>query len=130
METGGILVGYYTDKHDWAIVTDVSGPPADSRRGRVFFNRGVRGLQAFLNRLWRRKQYYLGEWHYHPLAAPIPSEIDHEQMKSFATNNAMRCPEPVLLLMGGDPNRDWHAAAYVFPIGHDAIRMSEVDGRP
>ncbi len=51
VETGGILVGYYTEKHDWAIVTDVSGPPVDSKRGYVFFNRGVQGLQKWLNQI-------------------------------------------------------------------------------
>lgn len=129
-ETGGILIGRYSADRDVATVTEVTGPPQDSIRGGCHFTRGVRGLQSLLNRLWHRKQYYLGEWHYHPFAASIPSSTDHEQMKSFAANSSMKCPEPVLLLIGGDPNKDWHEAAFVFPKGRDAIMMPEVNGKP
>src|SRR5436190_23681590 len=71
METGGILAGYYNEAHDRAIITGVSRAPADSRGGRTWFNRGIRGLQRWVDRFWfRERRYYLGEWHFHPYAAP------------------------------------------------------------
>ena len=114
-ETGGILIGHYAPALDMAIVTQVSGPPDDSSSGRSFFTRGTRGLQSLLNRLWRRRQYYLGEWHFHPYATPIASGRDRRQMLAFARDHALKCPEPVLLLIGGDPQGNWQVAAFVFP---------------
>ena len=55
IETGGVLVGFYTENHDCAIVTDLCGPPSDSRSGRTWFWRGIQGLQAWLGQLWTRK---------------------------------------------------------------------------
>src|SRR5438874_5552195 len=48
-ETGGILVGHYTDAHNCAVVTAVSGPTADSNSGKTTFYRGTRGLQKWLD---------------------------------------------------------------------------------
>ena len=115
-ETGGILMGYYTRRHDCAVVTDVTGPPEDSKRARATFYRGVRGLQAWIGRLWREKRhYYLGEWHYHPGGTATPSPTDDNQMRSISTDKKTRCPEPVLLLVGGNPSEHWETRAYVYP---------------
>ncbi len=39
-ETGGILVGYYSDDLRCAIVTDITGPPVDSVLKSCFFIEG------------------------------------------------------------------------------------------
>lgn len=115
-ETGGILMGYYTPQHDCAVVTDVTGPPEDSTQSRATFYRGVRGLQVWIRRMWREKRhYYLGEWHYHPGGAAMPSTTDDNQMKSTSEDEKTKCPEPVLLLVGGNPSQHWEARAYVYP---------------
>ena len=124
METGGILVGHYNQKHDDAIVTAVSGPPSDSKRRRTTFERGTAGLQVWLNELWSRQhRYYLGEWHFHPSAAPHPSPDDIQQMRDHAVKEDLRCPEPVLLIVGGMPPHEWTAKAYVSPRGQDFLEM-------
>ncbi len=127
VETGGILVGYYTEKHDWAIVTDVSGPPVDSKRGYVFFNRGVQGLQKWLNQIWWwKRQYYIGEWHYHPFNRPKASPEDTHQLQEHSVNVRLVCPEPLMLIIGGNPNGAWEAGAYVFPQGKSLLTMDGV----
>jgi integrative and conjugative element protein (TIGR02256 family) len=113
-ETGGVLVGRYASKHDLALVSSVVGPPADSRGGRTWFHRGVHELQSLLDRIWRgRREYYLGEWHFHPGAAPEPSSTDFATMSSISLSTEWRCPEPVLLIIGGDPSAEWCASAMV-----------------
>lgn len=113
METGGILVGKYSPDHDCAVVSAISTAPSDSRRGRNWFERGVSGLQLWLNRLWYHREYYLGEWHFHPNAAPTPSSVDLSQMRRIARTESYHCPEPVLLIIGGDPNGSWTAQSLV-----------------
>ncbi len=53
-ETGGILLGRYSAAHDCALVDKVTGAPVDSQMERTWVVRGVRGLQAKLDLLWRR----------------------------------------------------------------------------
>lgn len=122
-ETGGIIVGHYTENLDCAIVTDVSLSPSDSRNGRSWFYRGVNGIQNWLNRLWIRREYYLGEWHFHPFAYAALSPTDKTQMKKIAKNKSYYCPEPVLLIIGGDPERDWKMRVYVCNKGHSFLEL-------
>lgn len=128
-ETGGILVGHYSAALDCAVVSAVRSAPSDSRRGASWFARGTHGLQAWLDELWRAQQhYYLGEWHFHPYAAPDPSPTDCAQMRRIAHDPSYRCPEPVLLIIGGDPRGAWQAAASVFPAAADAVQLGVCEG--
>ncbi len=121
-ETGGILVGYYTPAHDCAVVTALSGPPEDSIRGPRLFKRGTNGIQRWISRLWReQRHFYLGEWHYHPGGASVPSLDDKQQMRSLSKDNKLKCPEPILLIIGGDPKGEWTVNAYVFPVGQKYV---------
>ena len=113
LETGGILVGHYNRQHDCALVTRASAPPVDSSRGHAWFKRGLHGLKSWLHSLWSQGNYYLGEWHYHPGAAPTPSVRDRSQMFSIARSPSYQCPEPVGLIVGGIPD-DWLVGAFVF----------------
>ncbi len=117
-ETGGVLVGSYRSVAgaalDCAAVSDASGPPADSLAGATWFERGVRGLQRLLNDKWERGNYYLGEWHFHPFSDTTPSPQDFDSLAGIAENPQYRCPEPVLLIIGGDPTAGWRASAFVF----------------
>lgn len=125
-ETGGILIGSYTDASDCAVVTEISSAPSDSRSGKHWFLRGIRGLQARLDRLWRRNgKFYLGEWHFHPFGTPNPSPTDIEQMREISESEQYHCPEPVLLILGGDPHTHWRTCAYVLPLGRKLIEMKQ-----
>jgi integrative and conjugative element protein (TIGR02256 family) len=130
-ETGGILVGHYSESHDCAFVTDLGPETSDSERGWTTFRRGVRGLQRWLNAQWSgRQRYYLGEWHYHPSASPIPSPADLNQMKSISEATSYHCPEPVLLIVGGDLCRGILASVHVFPRGHAPTELVPSSTRP
>ena len=123
-ETGGILVGYYVDTLDCAVVTAATTASSDSRKGSMWFHRGTFGLQPWLNSLWQRKHnYYLGEWHFHPYAPPSPSQTDAEQMGSIANAPSYHCPEPLLMIIGGDPAIDWTVGVYVFPRGKSSLKV-------
>ena len=120
LETGGVLVGRYNEAHDTAIVTQVWGPTGDSVRRRTNFWRGTQGLQQQLDALWKAREYYLGEWHYHPGGAGQPSIGDKRQMVRIATSPDYNTPEPVLIVVGGS---GWEVAAHVFPRDSAAIGL-------
>lgn len=128
VETGGVLLGRYNARHDTALVLDVLGPPSDSAQGRTWFRRGTEGLQRIVDRLWRtRREHYLGEWHFHPFAAPPPSSIDYDQMEEIALSPSWRCPEPVLLIIGGDPHGEWRPYGLVTTRGKERIHLRASD---
>lgn len=124
-ETGGILIGYYNSQHDCAIVTDCSGPPKDSKRGKNFFHRGVQGLQKWIDKLWElgQRRYYLGEWHFHPFGVPEPSDVDIKQLKKNAENLSHNCPEPIMFIVGGNPNKEWSCQSLVYHKEKGVIKL-------
>lgn len=109
-ETGGVLVGRYSDLLDHAVISEATPPPADSSRFPAAFVRGIRGLSALLKVRWRRHQHYLGEWHFHPGGSPQPSPQDLKQMRAFAAAPEHQCPRPILVVLGGDPSGVWNVS--------------------
>jgi integrative and conjugative element protein (TIGR02256 family) len=101
-ETGGVLIGRYSADRTLAIVGEATPPPADSRRGRSWFHRGVTGLRETLARRWRspERTHYLGEWHFHPADVVVPSADDFSQMEQIALSRRYQCREPILLIVG------------------------------
>ena len=113
-ETGGILIGRYSEDQRIAEVTAISGSTSDSRHHRTALVRGVRGLGRWLRWLWdRRAEYYLGEWHFHPDSAPEPSSVDSATILQIARSENYKCPEPILLVVGGNMSAGWRFHAEV-----------------
>lgn len=88
--------------------------PGDSISKRFSFQRGVRGLQRFLNQMWPKRRYYLGEWHFHPDGFAFPSGADANQMRDVACAESYHCPEAVLVIVGGNPSERFTLESYVF----------------
>ncbi len=127
IETGGILIGFYTLGHNCAVVTTVTGPPVDSRHAKTWFHRGTKDVQNLLQDVWNRgRRYYLGEWHFHPGGNPDPSMTDVNQLKQIADSPHYQCPEPVLLIVGRTRSDKWNTMSYVFPRGKEFIRMAPI----
>lgn len=105
-ETGGVLLGSYSEDRQTAAVDSVTVED-DPSATRTRFQRGTRGLHAVLARLWRDKprRYYLGEWHYHPAPTASPSSTDLAQMRSISVSPNYHCPEPLLLIVGKPTNK-------------------------
>jgi integrative and conjugative element protein (TIGR02256 family) len=101
-ETGGILVGRYSDDLSLAIVREATPPPTDSKRGHAWFVRGVNGLREMLGKRWQAKEctFYIGEWHFHPANHVEPSSDDFTQMLEISRAREYDCREPLLLILG------------------------------
>ena len=122
-ETGGLLIGRYTEDHTFAEVTEALPAPVDSKSGPTWLVRGIKGLNAKLRRRWKAgREYYLGEWHYHPAGVAAPSGTDIAQMRLIAASGRYACPEPVLLIVGGTPGA-FEMRCFVFPADHECINF-------
>lgn len=125
-ETGGILIGSYSDDSLTAMIVEATTRPADSLAGRTTFQRGVKGLRSLLHTRWKKGLYYVGEWHFHPGGSSEPSGDDFRSMTSIAANPDYQCLEPVMIILGGDPAGSYSLSASVFPRGYAPIRLREL----
>jgi integrative and conjugative element protein (TIGR02256 family) len=119
-ETGGIIIGKYVDEQKAALVTEFTKAPNDSKFGFFWFLRGNHGFKELLLKYWQEGLYYLGEWHFHPFADPNPSFQDIKQMKKIALSEKYYCPEPILVIVGGNPE-EFALKAFVVMGGNDGL---------
>lgn len=124
-ETGGILIGSYSADGSTAFIVEATARPDDSLAGRTTFQRGIKGLKPLLDFRWKTGKYYVGEWHFHPGGSPEPSPEDFVSMKNISSNPNYQCPEPVMIILGGDPSGLYSLSANVFPRGKASIRLSQ-----
>ncbi|MFH0871608.1 MAG: Mov34/MPN/PAD-1 family protein [bacterium] len=124
-ETGGIIIGHYTQDGLVATITKATPPPRDSKAGSNWFIRGTSGLRSFLEKWWERpdRRYYLGEWHYHPALVVEPSVEDIKQMIQISEDRKYSCPEPIMLIMGSIQQKKRSVRAYVFPRRDQMIEL-------
>lgn len=122
IETGGILIGYYTEDFSTVIITGATPPPKDSKQGPTNFERGTLGLKSLLSKLWNGKEnrrYYVGEWHYHPSFEVVPSGEDKDQMVEISYDNSYQCKEPLMIIVGKEKGRTVPIRAFVVPQDRD-----------
>lgn len=132
VETGGVLVGHYSNDQATALVTEALPPPKDSARGASWFHRGVVDLRALLAERWKSqlRTYYIGEWHYHPASVVEPSGDDLAQMHAISVDPRYRCQEPVMMIVGnGAESGARPVRAFVFPQGVPFIEFEECGRR-
>ena len=115
VETGGLLFGERDDAARAIWVTEVSGPPTDSRASEKGFVCGTLGTHALHEEKRARSQgsvQYVGMWHTHPESLPLPSATDYGGMRRLttATGNTGK----VLLVIVGVFGDVSLSAAYVF----------------
>lgn len=123
-KTGGILIGRYSEDLKYAIVSIVTGPPADSDGDLHEFYRGVESLNELVADSWKEDRYYLGEWHTHLHADPVPDRLDIDTMMQISEDDEnYHCPEPILIVLAGDAETNWRVGAFSFPRHQGMIEM-------
>lgn len=98
VETGGVILGSYSNDGRVAEVQSITDAPSDSRHTRSSFIRGTADLKELLIRKWKTNEYYLGEWHTHPHGLPKPSPKDIRQMRNISRDARYQCAAPILVI--------------------------------
>nr|WP_199000946.1 ThiF family adenylyltransferase [Flavobacterium sp. ASV13] len=97
-EFGGVFVGF--KENDLIIVKDILLPDK-YENGKTVFIRHPGTLNERLQSIFEEtsgKIIYLGEWHSHPDASPMPSQTDIKTMKEIAENNEINNINPLLMI--------------------------------
>lgn len=126
LETGGILIGSYSEDRTTAVVTEVTPAPQDSVVGRASFVRGVAGLREMLRARWREpaRRYYLGEWHRHPAHHVSPSAEDLRQLRDIAVAPMYECREPLMMIAGRGVGGPPQLRVFVAPVGSRPLELA------
>jgi integrative and conjugative element protein (TIGR02256 family) len=116
IETGGLLFGEMDDALKVVWVSEVIGPPPDSRFSRTHFECGIEGTRAINEKKADRSRdsvQFVGMWHTHPVSAPEPSPTDDRGTKklfAFTTPSLLRS----LLMIVGYTAAEPEVGVYVY----------------
>jgi len=126
-ETGGILVGKYSNGGTTAKIMEALPPTVDSVRTSSTFSRGIHGLsKALFSRWGKTGSHYIGEWHYHPLGKGEPSGRDTSQMIDFAREESMQSPVPIMAIVFRSADDQFKLRAFVFTRDGLTVELSEI----
>lgn len=99
-ETGGMLIGYWSDSGDAVITDTIEGGPGAVRRPSRFLPDG-QWQQERLDEIYIRSgrvHTFLGDWHSHPLGGLRPSLRDRDTAKKVAKSKEARASQPLTLI--------------------------------
>ncbi|MDE0178880.1 MAG: patatin-like phospholipase family protein [Gammaproteobacteria bacterium] len=103
-ETGGLLFGERDDALRVLWVSDLLGPPPDSRASSQGFICGTAGVDeatAAIRHRSRGGSRPIGMWHTHPNSAPVPSSTDIDGMSQVISATDRPLPKQLLVIVGG-----------------------------
>ena len=99
-EFGGIFVG--SESPEGAIISQILVPDR-YRNGKTVFVREPKDLNERLKLIHKETKgriVYLGEWHSHPNASPVPSATDRKAMIDISNDEKVNNSSPVLMIAG------------------------------
>jgi integrative and conjugative element protein (TIGR02256 family) len=113
LETGGVLLGYFSDSNEVVVTALVhAGPKAKRTRWSFrpdpqFQNDAIAGKYEASG----RQDRYLGDWHTHPGGSRNMSWRDRRTLQSIAECDDARIANPVMVILHDD---DWKLAPWQF----------------
>lgn len=128
-ETGGILIGNYSEDLTTASISEATCPATDSKFGRTWFHRGNEGLKDILVDRWNRspQTYYVGEWHFHPANDPRPSAQDNKQMREVSTDSSYSCSKPILMIIYLTKKDNFSISCFVISNEKSIIELKKIN---
>lgn len=114
-ETGGILMGYWSEDSDTVVVTDWIGPGPRAEHTPDRFAPDYDFQDAEVARIYSETHgavTYLGDWHSHPSTSPSLSRKDRKTLSDIATDPDSRAPRAIMAILGCNPRTDFHDRAW------------------
>ena len=134
VETGGHIFGERNDAARVIWVSEVSGPPPDSKASPNGFVCGIEGVAEASKDKSRSSggsTRFVGMWHTHPKGSPKPSDTDYRSMREIVDSPALSCPRSLLLIIGTTRQQEsFRATSLLFSKGrvpsfHELIGQAE-----
>ena len=116
-ETGGLLFGHFDKTLDIAWITNVSGPPQDSKFSEENFICGTHGIEELCSnyeRSTRKIVQYVGTWHSHPISPATPSAMDYKAINNIFAAAPENSPYQLMVIVGYAAREQQQIGAYLF----------------
>lgn len=111
LETGGVLVGYWTSRFDQVVITNATGPGPRARHLRDSFVPDADYHEREIARYYEQSgqlHTYLGDWHTHPDRTATLSRRDHRTLGTIAACPSARAPAPIMAILRGGTGWSLH----------------------
>lgn len=115
-ETGGFLVGKYSDDNRSAIVSLVLNP-VKITSGPTSFQRETDGMESVWDELYKEGLIYLGEWHSHPNGSSMYSATDKKALTNIAQCKDVLIRNPIMLIVSLSKTKINKINAYYYDNG-------------
>lgn len=129
LETGGMILGYHAASMDATVVTHVLGPGTyAAHQPNSFYPDGAYHQEQLSSIYSKTDGYctYIGDWHTHPCGPPSPSMRDRRTLQKIRRTRSSRCPNPLMIILVGDPSR---YAAIAFQLDSSSGFLDRLYGR-
>lgn len=113
LETGGVLLGYWTKPEECPVITYALGPGKHAIHEHTAFLPDQEWHERAVAELYKasgRRLQYLGDWHSHPNGGAALSDLDRRTLARIAASRAARSPRPLMLVMSPGPL--WQATVW------------------
>ncbi|SEU27948.1 Mov34/MPN/PAD-1 family protein [Stigmatella erecta] len=114
-EAGGVLLGRHILGCRDIVVDEVTIPMRGDKRMRFAFHRSQASHQQVIDSRWKGSQgtcHYLGEWHTHPEAVPIPSWIDLQDWRRRLREDVFDGGSLLFCIAGFQELRAWEGSQH------------------
>lgn len=108
-EAGGYLVGFENSKTSNITINGISLPNEDDERSRMFCKLKSVVHKLFLSHQKNQHNYYMGNWHTHPQAYPLPSSIDYNDWTETLKLDKTGSNYAFFIIFGTEEFKVWYA---------------------
>jgi integrative and conjugative element protein (TIGR02256 family) len=115
LETGGVLMGYWSEDYKAVAITAITGPGPKAIHKRTAFVPDSDFHEAEISRFYvhsGRIHTYLGDWHTHPDGICHLSSKDRATLKRISRYKAARAPMPIMGILAG--SSDWRLGVWCY----------------
>jgi integrative and conjugative element protein (TIGR02256 family) len=102
LETGGVLLGFWSTDEPTAEITAVTGPGPNAVHRRSSFIPDYDYQDREITVAYRRSgriHSYLGDWHSHPFGSGMLSLSDRRTLQRIATDVGARAPQALMAVL-------------------------------
>lgn len=113
-EIGGFLIGYYSSDLKTLQITDIL-LPKKYKNNSYLFERSIDGVvNVFKKIFYKKKHYYVGEWHTHPNGSTMYSTTDLNAMIKIEKDDNVVIENPILLILSIDKDKRYEFSFYLY----------------
>lgn len=112
LEAGGVLLGRILRNGGHVVVDTITTPQPADIRSRFSIIRDGDAHQVLIDLAWGGSAGtcgYLGEWHTHPEADPVPSKVDLAQWKHRTIHDVYEGAGLLFVIVGTEHIRVWES---------------------